>query len=276
MISADYFPTMGIPLIAGRNFTDRETENSSGVILINEALAKRDFPGEDPLGKQLIIDEDDPHPREIIGVVGNVRYVAMNQEPVPELYLSYLESPWKHMSLVVKKNNGIGDPSQLIPAIRREVSAVSTAIPVSDVKLMSEYISTSIATNRLYFLLLGSFACTALVLAALGIYGVMSQTVAQRTREIGIRLALGAQRLNVFKLIIGQGMALTIVGLAAGWLIASALTRVLQSVLYDVSPLDPIIFASVGFMLMTVSALTCYLPARRATKIDPINALREE
>jgi putative ABC transport system permease protein len=141
---------------------------------------------------------------------------------------------------------------------------------------MSEYTSTSIATNRFHFLLLGSFAVTALFLAALGIYGVMSHAVAQRTREIGIRLALGAQRQNVFKIIIGHGMALTFVGLAAGLLIASALTRVLQSVLYAVSPLDPIIFASVGLMLMMVAALTCYLPARRATKIDPINALREE
>lgn len=273
-ISPGYLGTMGIRVVRGRDLTARDRPPAPGAMLINEALARRDFPGEDPLGKQIVRAGESP--AEIVGVVSDVRYLSLGGDPLPEIYFSYLADPYKHMSLVVRGSEAVRDPAQLVPAIRREVSEVSKEIPVVNVRTMNEYVAASISTSRFYLSLFGAFAAAAVALAALGIYGVMSQTVAQRSCEIAIRMALGARGKNILTIIVGQGMRLALIGVAAGLVIAAALSRVLGGLLYGVSPLDPAVYVGLAVLLLIVAAAACYLPARRAVRIDPLDALREE
>ncbi|HET8677324.1 MAG TPA: ABC transporter permease, partial [Blastocatellia bacterium] len=272
----EYFRTMGIPLLRGRDFTDRDDMKSTPVIIVNETLAKRFFPGGDALGKHIrpgfsTIDENPM--REIVGVVGDVKHQGLKGNAVPEFYFAQAQMPVSSMTLVVRT---AGDPHALVGAIRKEVQAMDANAPVFSVVTAEEYISRSVASTRFNMTLLAVFAGVALLLTAVGLYGVISFSVSQSTHEIGIRMALGAQTADVLKLVVGQGLVLTMIGVIFGVAAAFVLTRLLKTLLYGVAPTDPLTFVVVSASLVVVSLLACYLPARRATKVDPLTALRYE
>ena len=269
-INTHYFTSLRIPLLRGRNFTDQEVVKGAKLVLISDLLAKKVFPNEEPIGHRLVLGlGGDAY--EIIGIVGDIRHRALENEPSPAMYLPTLEGNW--MNLVIR---GQGDPANLAAAVRREVKAIDPEQPVAAIKTMDEWLSTAASAPRYRTSLLGLFALVALVLACTGIYGVMSYTVAQRTHEIGVRMALGASRIDVLKLVIRQGMGLVGIGVAVGLLAALALTRVMSSLLFGVTPKDPLTFTGVALFLTLVALLACYIPARRATKVDPLVALRYE
>jgi putative ABC transport system permease protein len=276
-VGLDYFGAMSIPLLKGRDFTLRDDKKAAPVIVINEAFAEKFFPGEDPIGKRIMpsiaVDDTEPAMREIIGVVGNVKHLKLSGEDDPEYYVPHAQIPLDAMTLVVKSDN---DPRGLIGAIQNEVRALDKDLPVFNIKMLDDYVASSVAQPRFNTLLLAIFAGLALILTAVGLYGVMSYSVAQRTHEIGIRMALGARAEDVLKMIVGQGMALTLIGMAIGLCAAFALTRLMASLLYGVSATDPATFAAVAVALAAVALAACYIPARRATKVDPMVALRYE
>jgi predicted permease len=273
-VSEGYLKTLGVRLLRGRGLTERDTAEAPGVALVNETLARKVFPGEDPLGKQLVLaGEDKPRPREIVGIVSDTRYVTPRSEPFPEIYVSYLAEPWFHMSLSVRAT---GDPASLVNGIREELAAVDRDVPLANVKEMEQYVSDSLSPQRFSALLVTLFAVAALGLAALGVYGVISNHVTRRTHEIGIRIALGARRGDVLRLVVGQGMRPVLLGLGAGLAGAFALTRLMESLLYGVRAFDPPVFAGVALLLAATALAACYLPARRATRVDPMAALRHE
>ena len=276
VVTPDYFQTMSIPNLKGRSFTEQDRENTPSVIIINEALASRYWPNQDPIGKRLGFLEEDSGKqvwREIVGVVGNVRHKALEIEVMPEAYFPYKQSPANFMSLVVRTAS---DPVSMVPAIRSQVLSVDKDQPVSDVMTMEQRVAKSVASRRFVMLLLGSFSVLALGLAAVGIYGVMAYLVIQRTQEIGVRMALGAQKRDVLRLVVGKGMALAVTGAAIGLVASLALTRLMRSLLFEVTPTDWFTFVIVSVVLLTVALLACYMPARRATKVDPLVALRYE
>ena len=276
VVTPDYFQTMSIPNLKGRSFTEQDRENSPSVIIINEALASRYWPNQDPIGKRLGFLEEDSGKqvwREIVGVVGNVRHKALEIEVMPEAYFPYKQSPANFMSLVVRTAS---DPVSMVPAIRRQVLSVDKDQPVSDVMTMEQRVAKSVASRRFVMLLLGSFSVLALGLAAVGIYGVMAYLVTQRTQEIGVRMALGAQKRDVLRLVVGKGMALAVTGAAIGLVASLVLTRLMRSLLFQVTPTDWFTFVIVSVVLLTVALLACYIPARRATRVDPLVALRYE
>ena len=277
MVTPDYFRTLNIPLVKGRDFTVRDDARAPGVIIVNEAFARKFFPDEDPIGHRvkpgISTDENDPVMREIVGVVGNVKHKSLSAAVEPEAYVPHAQIPFGSMTLVVKT---AGDASGLAGAVRNEVRALDKDLPVYNVKTLDDYLAISVAQPRFNTLLLASFAALALVLTAVGLYGVMSYSVVQRTHEIGVRIALGAQRRDVLKLVVGQGMLLALIGTGLGLLASLAATRVLASLLYEVSAADPLIYAGITLLLTTVALVACYIPARRATKVDPMIALRYE
>lgn len=276
VVSPDYFQTMSIRQLKGRAFTEQDRENTPNVTIINEALASRYWPNEDPIGKRLGISEEDSGKqvwREIVGVVGNVRHKALEIEAMPEVYFPYKQLPGNFMSLVV---HTASDPSSMVPAIRSQVLSVDKDQPVSDIMTMDQRVAKSVASRRFVMLLLGSFSVLALGLAAVGIYGVMAYLVVQRTQEIGVRMALGAQKRDVLKLVVGKGMVLAITGAAIGLVASLVLTRLIRSLLFEVTPTDWLTFVVVSLILLTVALLASYIPARRATKVDPLIALRYE
>ncbi|HEY9283741.1 MAG TPA: ABC transporter permease [Pyrinomonadaceae bacterium] len=272
-ISSQYLNVMGIQLLKGRGLTEHDTAGAPGVVLINEALARQYFPGEDPIGKQITLDEARPRPREVVGVVADLRYVSPSIEPFPEIYVSYLDDPYHHMSLTVRAS---GDPTAIVAGIRAELSAADKNVPLANVKMMEQYVSDSLGRRRFSALLLMMFAGAAMALAAMGVYGVISSSVTQRTREIGIRVALGARPADVLRLVVAQGMALVVAGVALGLVGALALTRLMSGLLYGVSAADPSTFAGVALLLLAVALAACLVPALRATKVDPTVALRAE
>ncbi len=248
------------------------------VIIVTEAFAKQHFPNEDPLGKRIhpgisSFENEDSTMREIVGVVGDVRNRALNTEPKPAYYVPQTQIPFSQMAAVVKTAN---EPRSLVSAVTKEVAAMDQDIPLFGVKSMEEYLSASVAAPRFSTTLLSIFAGVALVLTIVGLYGVMSYSVAQRTNEIGIRLALGAQSRDVLLMIVKQGSLLIGLGLVIGLTGAYALTRVISSLLFGVTAKDPFTFAAVAVLLAAVALLACYLPALRATKVDPMEALRYE
>ncbi len=274
-ISPGYFKTLGIPLKAGREFTERDGKDTMPVVIINETMARRLFPDEDPIGKRIKIKHymSEPVSHEIVGVAGDAKQMSLGDEVGIEMYVSHLQNPWLSSVIVVRTRT---DPASIIPAMRRAVAAVDKDLPVTNVKTMEELFSESVAQPRFYTLLLTVFASVALILAAVGIYGVMSYAVTQRTHEIGIRIALGAQTSDVLRLVVGQGLILTLIGIGSGLIAALALTRVMASLLFDVSSTDPLTFAVISLLLVSIALLACYIPARRATKVDPMIALRYE
>jgi predicted permease len=274
--SPDYFRTLGIPFRAGRGFTEREADTLSRVAIVNEALVRRDFHGENPLGRQLQFDGPASDRYAIIGVVGDVRQAGLDVPPLPEIHLPY-GSAWASwmgdMTLVVKT---AVPAATITPLIRAAVRRVDPSQPLYRVLTMNEVIDHSLAARRLNLWLLGVFAVIALVLSATGLYGVIAYLVAQRTREIGIRMALGAQVGDVTRLVVQQGARLAAIGIAVGLVGALALTRVLASLLYGVSARDPLTFAGVAAVLGAVALMATYVPARRAARVDPLMAIRSE
>ena len=274
----NYFRTMGIPIIKGRDFEDRDQHTSTPVIIITEQFARQYFPGENPVGKRIhpgisTWDNEDSTMREIIGVAGDVRNRALNTEPKPAYYMPQSQLPFTQLIAVVKSTN---DPRALTGSLTREVRAMDPELPVFSVKTMEEYISSSVAAPRFNTTLLSIFAAVALVLTIIGLYGVMSYSVAQRTNEIGIRMALGAQTRDVLGLIVKDGMKLVLLGLVLGISGALGLTRLLSTLLFGVTTRDPVTFVAIAALLSFVAILACYIPAWRATRVDPLEALRCE
>lgn len=273
-VSGDYFQALGIPLISGRFFEATDGANTPTVVLVNQALVKSYLGNKNPIGAHLL--QNGKPEITIVGVVGDVKQSGLTQASRPEIYFSYQQVPEtlkRSMSLVIRT---VGEPTAVVAAVRGELRGIDPNQPIYNIKTMSTVIDESVSDHRLNMSLLGIFAALALVLASIGIYSVMSYTVTQSTREIGIRMALGAQTSEVLKLVIGHGLMLTIVGVVIGILGAFALTRLLANLLFGVTTTDPVIFASVPLVLIIVAALACYLPARRAMKLDPVVALRQE
>lgn len=272
-----YFKTMGIAIRQGRDFNEHDDKRGPGVIIVNEAFARKHFPGENVIGKRIkpgiSTDEDKPVMREIIGVVADVKNRNLSSEMRPGYFMPTAQMPFNQMTVLIKTSN---DPHTLIAAVQREVAAMDKELPVFNIKTMDEYISATVAAPRFNTTLLAIFAAVALVLTIVGLYGVMSYSVAQRTNEIGIRMALGAQTTDVLRLIVSQGFKLVLLGLAIGLLGAFWLTHFLSSLLFGVTTKDPVTFAAVAIMLSIVALLACYLPARRASRVDPMEALHYE
>jgi putative ABC transport system permease protein len=269
-----YFAAMGIPVQRGRVFNDRDREGAPATVVINHAAARLLYADEDPVGKQLTVEWDHPdQPYEIVGVVGDIRQRSLDQDMKPGIFLSMAQAPTAPLVLVARAH---GDPKRLAIAIQGQIHGLDRDMPISDIKTMGEYVSESVAPARFNTVLLGGFAGLALVLAAVGIFGVISYSVAQRTQEIGIRRALGADTVSVLRLVLTQAMGLTAAGVIAGIVGALAATRLLQTLLFQVTPTDAVTFIAVSVVLSAVALLASYLPARRAAKVDPMIALRYE
>ena len=273
-----YFRTMGIPLLKGRDFDNRDQHGSRRVTIVTEEFARQYFPNEDPIGKRIrpgisTYEGEDERHCEIIGVVGDIRSRTLDTPPQPAYYVPQTQVPFSQMTMVVKTST---EPHSLVSAMTKEVAAMDADLPLFGVKTLPEYLSASVATPRFSTTLLSVFSGVALVLTMVGLYGVMSYSVAQRTNEIGIRLALGAQSRDVLLMIVKQGSMLILLGLAIGLAGAYAASRLLSSLLFGVTAKDPFTFAAVAALLALVALLACYIPAWRATKVDPMEALRCE
>jgi len=269
-----YFKTLGVPLLKGRLFSEREMREKSNVVVINDTLAQRFFPGENPLGRQLLIYMTDPNvPTEIIGVVGNSKAQDLRSTTQPTSYWPHPQLPYTAMTLTVRTAS---DPLSFASVVEREVHAVDKDQPVSDVRTMDQWIARSLAQARFSSLLLAAFAALALLLASIGIYGVMSYAVTLRTSEIGIRLALGAETRNILSLVVGNGLRLAVLGLVIGVALALPLSRTLGGLLFNTATTDPLTFAGAVVVLSAVALLASYLPARRASHIAPVEALRSQ
>jgi predicted permease len=262
---------MRIPLLAGREFTEHDNADSRKVLIINQTMASRLWPGHDPIG-QIALNGGEEW--QVVGVVGDVRHSALDQKAGLEMYFPMAQQPdWGSMDLVIRAKLPI---ESLVSSVRTGIRSVDPDLPNSDFQTLEHIIDQTVSPRRFVTLLLGGFSLLALVLASLGIYGVISYSVNQRTNEIGIRIALGAQASSVLKLIIAQGARLALVGLALGLTSAFVLTRVLSSLLFGVGSTDPLTFAGIAVLLTAVALAACYVPARRATKVDPMVALRYE
>jgi putative ABC transport system permease protein len=276
IVSPHYFPTMGIQLLRGRLFGDQDRADSPAVAVISDAMARRFWPGEDPTGKRICPGKPET-PEDwvtIVGVVNDVRQFGLDADLKPQMYLTYQQSGYfSPRHLVVGTNV---EPNSLASAVRGAVWGIDKDQPVSNISTMEEVLAESIGRQRFSTLLLGVFGVLALVLAAVGIYGVMSYSVAQRTHEIGIRMALGAQTRDVLKLAVGQGLKLIMIGVGVGLAASAVLTRVMSSLLFGVSSTDPATFVVISLVLVSAGVLASYIPARRATKVDPMIALRYE
>jgi putative ABC transport system permease protein len=282
MVSPDYFKVLGMPVMRGRAFTAEDGFNKAGAVIIDESLAKRFFPGQDPIGKQLDNNQTlkkDPPPLTIVGIVARTRNDAPGEENVeklnfPQIYLPFPQFSNEDVTLLVRV--AAGDPLNLAAAVKKEIASIDPDQPVSAISTMEKNIGASLAARRLTMSLLGAFAGLALVLASVGIYGVMALSTTQRTREMGIRFALGASRADVLKLVLGKGISLIGVGLAAGLIGAFAASRAVSSLLYNVGSLDAVALIGALVTLAVVAFIACYLPARRASMVNPIEALRTE
>ena len=274
-VTPDYFGVLKVPLLAGRNFVESDTDKSQQVVLVDQTLQRRYWPNEDPLGKQISFGgRPGTNPSfTIVGVVGDIKSDGFDAPSAPHIYLPVRQSPG-YSSVVFLRS--AGNPEALGESIRHEVQSIDPNIPVFSVRTMDQIIARSMAERRFALQLLGIFAGVALLLAAIGIYGVMAYSFSQRTHEIGIRIALGAQRVDIFRMAVGEGMQLVAIGLAIGLVGAAALTRSARTMLFDVSPADPITFSAISATLAAVAFLACYVPARRATRVDPLVALRDE
>ncbi len=276
-VSADYFRAMNIPIVQGRGFNERDTESAPLVMIVNQALAKRDFPNDNPVGKRINLGNTDANGQpvwwEIVGVAANVRSLELREEPTPEFYLGSLQDTFGNMFVVARTSV---EPTTLAAAVRRAPAEVDKSASVSDIRTMEHIVNEAVTQPRFNTFLLGLFSGVALLLSAAGIYGVTAYSVAQRTHEFGIRMALGAQVGDVLKMILRQGMVLIFVGIGIGLVASFALTRLLRTLLFGVSVTDPLTFGVITVLLTVVALLACYVPARRAAKVDPLVALRYE
>jgi len=273
VVTPDYFRAMQIPLLSGRPLTDQDTNETAKVLVVNETMAKQLWPGESPVGRRLHIWRDEKFSREIVGVVGDVK-VSLDEPAEPQMYVPYAQdATWQGLSFVIRTNK---DPMSLAAAARNEIRSLDKSIPTFNVRTVNDVLATSVAPRRTPMLLLSAFAGVALLLAMIGIYGVTSYYVTQRTQEIGIRMALGAQMSDVLKLVLKSGMVLAAIGIVVGLVGSFALTRLMSSLLFGVKPTDLLTFSAVALCLLVTALLACYLPARRATKVDPLVALRYE
>jgi len=278
-ISPNYFRALNIRLLRGRVFDERDTQHTSPVIIINETLARRHFAGTEPLGQHIIIegeqgDKGKPPEREIVGIVGDVHHEGLDSDSGSEYYVPYTQAAESFMTLVVR--SAAAGPESVAGSVREAIKQNDKDQYVGAIEPMTKLVAASVARPRFNTLLTGLFAVVALLLASVGIFGVLNYAVAQRTQEIGLRVALGARTSDVLRLVLGQGMRLILFGLALGLVSSLALTRVLANMLFGVTPTDPLTFIAVSFLLASVALLACYLPARRATKVDPLVALRYE
>ncbi|MGH8246771.1 MAG: ABC transporter permease, partial [Gammaproteobacteria bacterium] len=269
-VSPDYFKTVGIPLLRGRLLTEQDHIDAPAVVVINESMARRYFPDENPVGKKVGYFRVTC---DIVGIVGNERFGGLGLDVPPAIYPALQQTPFGSVSLLVRSPV---EPAQIAPALRREVLALDRDLPIFRIALLENLLSSSIAQPRFNMLLLGLFAGVALVLALVGVYGLLNYSVSQRTHEIGVRMALGAQSGDVLRLIAGRGMALMAIGVALGLAGAAVLTRLMSTLLFGVTATDPFTFAGVAIALGVVGLCASYIPARRATKVDPLIALRYE
>jgi putative ABC transport system permease protein len=271
--SADYFSTLRIPLVQGRFFREQDAADAPHVAIINQAFARRYFPNENPIGKRVGFNWEIQGLQEIVGVIGDVKHDGLADPVRAELYVPYSQRPDQDFQIVMRTKT---DPASLVSEARAAVLAVDQSQPINSVETMDAIVSHSLTDQRTAMWLLAAFAGLALVLTAVGIYGVISYSVSQRTREIGLRMALGAQRGDVMQHVVREGMALVLWGVGIGLAVGLAVTRVLASQIYGVSPRDPLTFAAVAALLAGVALGACYVPARRATLVDPTVALRCE
>jgi putative ABC transport system permease protein len=277
-ISPAFLRTMGVPLLKGRFFDESDGRGNAPVMIINEAMAARFWPGKDPIGQHVepsvtIEDDDELETFEIVGIVGNVRSWRLSAAASPCMYVPYTHQTWSTMSFALRTSV---DPTSLIEPVRAEIAGITSDEAPFEIETMGCYLARSVGQERFSMLLLGTFACLALTLATVGIYGVMSYTVAQRTHEIGVRVAIGAQHSDVLRLVLRQGLTLTALGLGVGIVVSLAGSRVLAGFLYETSTVDPVVLVGVSLLLIVVAMLACYIPARRAAKVDPMVALRSE
>ena len=274
VVSPNYFTTMGIPFLAGRPFSEElDRPSSPPAAIVNEAFARKYFHAEDPLGRKIRVFPISTNWHEIVGVIKDVKLTGLDSPATPEVYQSDSQNAVWMFSLVVRSSL---PPGQLEKIVRAEAAVVDKDLPLFNIRTMEQAISTSVASPRFLMLLVGLFAILALVLTAVGIYGVVSYSVGQQTREIGIRMALGASRRNVIGLVLGQGMKVVLVGIGIGLAGSFALTRLMATQLFEVSPTDPATFEVIALLLALVTMVACYLPARRATQVDPMLLLRNE
>jgi predicted permease len=265
---------MGTPLLQGRDFTSFDNADAPGVVIINSYLAQQHFAGEQPVGKRVEMGFRTGTLLQVIGVVADERQESLQTDPHPGMYLPYAQAPTS-LPLVLLLRSA-SDTATVATSVRQQIATLDAQLPVYDVKTMYQVLHAAVARPRFVTSLLTLFALVAVLLATVGIYGVMSYTVAQSTREIGIRVALGAQKSDVLKLVVGQGLVLTMLGVLIGLAGAFALTRVMANLLYGVTATDPLTFVVVPLLLVAVALFACYVPARRATEIDPMVALRYE
>jgi predicted permease len=266
---------MGIPLMKGREFTETDLKDTREVVVINEAMADQFLPGEDPIGKKLQIYPDPARWREIVGVVGDVKLLGLDADTNPAIYVPAAQNPYpnamRNSFLTVRTT---GDPNNVVAAIRSEMKSVDSGVPAANVRLLEDIVADSVAPQRLNMWLLVAFAGLAALLAAVGLYGVMAYSVTERTREIGVRMALGAGSTAVLRMVLLDGAKVTAAGVITGVAAAFALTRLMSGMLYQVSATDPLTFTGISALIVCVSLLANYSPARKASRVDPMVALR--
>jgi predicted permease len=270
-ISPAYARVLHVPLLQGRAFNDHDDRQSAHVVMVNQSLAQRFWPNEDPIGKK-VWPGLQTTPCLVVGVLGDVKNVGLAAETNPEVYLPFPQLPWPLMNLSLRTASA--DPGRLIPAVRREVSKIDKDQPITGAQTLEQLVANATAQRRFSMLLLTAFSATALILAIVGIYGALAYSVAQRTAELGVRMALGADRADILTMVVRQGLSLALAGVVLGVAGAMLLTRVMSSMLYKVSAGDPATFVLSAALFLAVASLASYLPARRATQVDPTEALR--
>ncbi len=274
--SPGFFATVGAPILRGREFLQSDTADSMPVTVINDAMAKKFWPGQDPVGKQVGPGSPQYPLATIVGIAADVKHLSLREEPGPEMYVPYTQKVWPSLLTMDVALRTRLDVASAVTSARNAIRAVDADLPIANVRPLASLVDDSVAQPKFSMLLLAAFGAFALILACVGIYGVISYSVAQRTREIGVRVALGASRSNIFGMILGEGARLAGLGIAIGIVAALGVTRMMSSFLYEVRPADPATFAVVCVILLGVAALACYLPARRATRVDPLVALRHD